>query len=158
MLCPSNPYFLINNQGKYYLVCNYDYYNEIANYKVELISNIKILDEDVKPIKELKGCENGVDMAKYANENIYMFHNKTVNAVLKINEEYSAEFIVEWFGKGAKFYQKDGIVYADVTVNEQALIYWCLQYGDTIELISPEDVRDKIKNKIIKMLKIYNKE
>ncbi|MBR4998946.1 MAG: WYL domain-containing protein, partial [Clostridia bacterium] len=38
-----NPYFLINNQGKYYLVCNYDYYDEIANYKVELISNIKIL-------------------------------------------------------------------------------------------------------------------
>ena len=143
-----NPYFLINNQGKYYLVCNYDYYNEIANYKVELISNIEILDEDVKPITSLKGCEKGVDMAKYANENIYMFHNKTINATLKIENEYSAEYIMEWFGKKARFYQKGGITYADVTANEQALIYWCLQYGDTIELTSPLETREEITNKI----------
>jgi len=143
-----NPYFLINNQGKYYLVCNYDYYNEIANYKVELISNIKILDKDVKPITNLKGCENGVDMAKYANENIYMFHNKTINATLKIDEEYSAEFVYEWFGKNARFYQKNNITFADVTANEQALIYWCLQYGETIELVKPVETRELIKQKI----------
>lgn len=143
-----NPYFLINNQGRYYLVCNYEFFSEIANYKVELISNIKILDKDVKPITQLKGCENGVDMAKYANENIYMFHNKTVNATFKIDNEYSAEYIMEWFGKNANFYEKDGITYADVTANEQALIYWCLQYGETIELLSPKETREEIKNKI----------
>jgi len=142
-----NPYFLINNQGKYYLVCNYDFFDEIANYKVELISNIEILDKDVKPITKLKGCENGVDMAKYANENIYMFHNKTVNASLKIEDEYSAEYIMEWFGKNAKFYEKENLLYADVTANEQALIYWCLQYGDTIELVEPKETREEIKKK-----------
>lgn len=143
-----NPYFLINNQGKYYLVCNHEYYDEIANYKVELISNIKILDQDVKPITKLKGCENGVDMAKYANENIYMFHNKTVHATLKIENEYSAEYVVEWFGKNARFYQRDGITYADVSANEQALIYWCLQYGETIQLVEPLETRNEIKSKI----------
>ena len=38
-----NPYFLINSQGRYCLVCNFDYYGEIANYKVDFIKNIKIL-------------------------------------------------------------------------------------------------------------------
>ena len=151
-----NPYFLINNQGKYYLVCNYDYFEEIANYKVELISNIKILDKDVKPITKLKGCEQGVDMAKYANENIYMFHNKTVSATLKIENEYSAEYVMEWFGKNARFYEKDGVTYADVDANEQALIYWCLQYGDTIELVSPKSTVDEIKKKIETLKNRYN--
>lgn len=151
-----NPYFLINNQGKYYLVCNYDYYDEIANYKVELISNIKILDEDAKPITKLKGCENGVDMVKYANANIYMFHNKIIDATLKVYNEYSAEYIVEWFGKNAKFYEKDGDLFADVTANEQALVYWCLQYGDTIELVSPSETRDDIKKKIEMLKTRYN--
>lgn len=150
-----NPYFLINNQGKYYLVCNYDYYDEIANYKVDLISNIKILEDDVKPITKLKGCEKGVDMAKYANENIYMFHNKTIEATLKIENEYSAEYVMEWFGQKARFYEKDNVVYADVTANEQALIYWCLQYGDTIELVEPKDTREEIKKKIIVLSKRY---
>ena len=35
-----NPYFMVNNQGKYYLVCNYDYFDSIANYKVEQIKNL----------------------------------------------------------------------------------------------------------------------
>ena len=152
-----NPYFLINNQGKYYLVCNYDFFDEIANYKVELISNIKILDKDVKPITKLKGCEKGVDMAKYANENIYMFHNKTVDATLKIENEYSAEYIMEWFGKNARFYEKDKTLFADVIANEQALIYWCLQYGDTIELIEPQETREEIKQKIKTLSERYEK-
>jgi len=67
-----NPYFMVNNQGKYYLVCNYDYFDELANYKVEQIRNVKILDTDIKPITKLKGCENGIDKAKYINENIYV--------------------------------------------------------------------------------------
>ena len=143
-----NPYFMVNNQGKYYLVCNYDYFNDIANYKVELISNIKILDKSIKPITKLKGCEQGVDIAKYANENIYMFHNKTINATLLIENEYSAEYVMEWLGKKAKFYEKDNKLYANVTANEQALIYWCLQYGDSIELISPLETRVQIKQKV----------
>lgn len=150
-----NPYFMINNQGKYYLVCNYDYFNDIANYKIELISNIKILDKPIKPITSLNGCEQGVDMAKYANENIYMFHNKTINATLLIDNQYSAEYVMEWFGKRAKFYEKNNKVYADVTANEQALIYWCLQYGDTIELVSPADTRSQIKQKIETICKRY---
>ena len=153
-----NPYFMINNQGKYYLVCNLDYFDDIANYKVELISNIKILDSPIKPVTKLKNCENGVDMAEYANQNIYMFHNKTVDATLKILSEYSAEYVVEWFGKNARFYMKDEVLYADVKVNEQALIYWCLQYGETIELISPKETRDEVIKKINIMRKNYKKE
>lgn len=153
-----NPYFMINNQGRYYLVCNLDYFNDIANYKIELISNIKILDSPVKPITNLKNCENGVDMAEYANQNIYMFHNKTVDAKLKILSEYSAEYVAEWFGKNARFYMKDSILYADVKVNEQALIYWCLQYGETIELISPNETRDEVIKRIDTMKNNYKME
>lgn len=143
-----NPYFLINNQGRYYLVCNLNQFDEIANYKVELISNIKILETDRKPITALKNCEQGVDMAKYANENIYMFHNKTINATLKIEKEYAAEYVFEWFGKNARFYTKNGETYADITANEQALVYWCLQYGDSLELISPQSIREEISKEV----------
>ena len=153
-----NPYFMINNQGRYYLVCNLDYFNDIANYKIELISNIKILDSPVKPITKLKNCESGVDMAEYASQNIYMFHNKTVDATLKVLSEYSAEYVAEWFGKNARFYMKDSILYADVKVNEQALIYWCLQYGETIELISPNETRDEVIKRIDTMKNNYKME
>ncbi len=151
-----NPYCLINNQGKYFLVCNYDYFDEIGNYKLERIHNIKILDTDIKPIKQVKGFENGLDIAKYANENIYMFATNSVNATIQIYDDWATAYVEEWFGKNATFYEKDNKIYADVVANESSLIYWCLQYGEVIELITPTTTREKIKDILKEMSKRYN--
>lgn len=151
-----NPYFLINTQGKYFLVCNYDYFDEIGNYKVDRIRNIKILDNDAKPITDVKGFENGIDIVKYANENIYMFATKTIQAKVRIYDNWSTAYVEEWFGKNAKFYEKDDIIYADIKANESSLIYWCLQYGESIELIEPVETRNRIKDIVQEMNKRYN--
>ncbi len=151
-----NPYFLISSQGRYYLVCNFDYYNEISNYKVDFINDIKILDEERKPITEVENYENGIDIAKYANEHIYAFSDKTVTATLKLADEGSASYIIEWFGKDSKIYKKGDITFAEVVSNEQALIYWCIQYGENVELIQPNDTRNKIKNLISMINDKYN--
>lgn len=150
-----NPYCLINNQGKYFLVCNYDYFDEIGNYKLERIHNIKILDTPIKPVTQVKGFENGLDIAKYANENIYMFATKTINATVKIHREEAANYVEEWFGKNANLYEKENSIFADITANETSLIYWCLQYGEDIELLSPKDTRGKIKEIVKQINKRY---
>ena len=153
----ASPYYLVNNQGKYYLVCNNNYFNDIANYRIERMSDIEILDEEVKPIKSLEGCENGLDIAKYTNENIYMFSNKAINAKIKIDNEYSISYVQDWFGENANIYKDkhDNKIYANIHGNEQALIYWCLQYGESIELIEPVSTREKIKVIIDNMKKKY---
>ena len=150
-----NPYFLVNNQGRYYLVCNCDKYCDIANYKLEQIKDIKILETDAKPITKVKGFENGLNISKYANENIYMFSADSVNATLKLYDEYTVSIILDWFGKNASVYQKNGELFADVKANDKALVYWCLQYGEHVELLSPQVVRDKIKAAIDNMAKRY---
>ena len=150
-----NPYFLVNNQGRYYLVCNCDKYEDIANYKLEQIKDIKILDKAAKPISKVKGFENGLDIAKYANENIYMFSANSVNATLKLYDEYTVSIIADWFGKNASVYQKDGEIFADVKANEKAIVYWCLQYGEHVELLTPKPIREKIKSTIDNMANRY---
>lgn len=150
-----NPYFLINSQGKYFLVCNYDYFDEIGNYKLDRICNIKILDSDAKPITKVKGFEKGIDITKYANENIYMFATNSVNAIIKIYDDWATAYVEEWFGKNAKFYEKDNEIYADIVANESSLIYWCLQYGEVIELITPTTTREKIKKIVGQMNRRY---
>ena len=150
-----NPYFLVNNQGRYYLVCNYDYFDDIANYKLDQIKDIKILQTDAKPISQVKGFENGLDIAKYANENIYMFSAESVNAKLKLLDEYTVSILADWFGNNVSIYQKNGELFADVKANEKAIVYWCLQYGGHVELISPQLVRETIKSSINNMSKRY---
>lgn len=151
-----NPYFLINSQGRYYLVCNFDYYDEIANYKVDFIKNIKILNNEQKPLNNLKGYENGIDISKYINEHVYLFGDKTVNATLKLSDENALTYVVEWFGENAKIYKKENTFFADITSSEKALIYWCLQYGESVELLFPKQTRDKIKSILDKVNKKYD--
>lgn len=61
-------------EGKYYLICNYDYYDDISNYRVDRISNIQILDEKAKPFESLKGANGqALNLAQYMREHVYMY-------------------------------------------------------------------------------------
>jgi predicted DNA-binding transcriptional regulator YafY len=150
-----NPYFLVNSQERYYLVCNYDYFDDIANYKLDQIKDIKVLDKPAKPISQIKGFEKGLDIAKYANENIYMFSADSVNATLKLLDEYTVSILADWFGSNVSIYLKNGELFADVKANEKAIVYWCLQYGEHVELVSPKPIREQIKSAIETMAKRY---
>ena len=48
------PYQMAVQEGKYYLICNYDKYDDISNYRVDRIRNIQILEEKGKPFETLK--------------------------------------------------------------------------------------------------------
>ena len=149
-----SPYFMINNRGKYYLVCNYDKYNDISNYKIECIANVKILDEDVKPIDKLVGGEN-FSIKDYIKEHIYMMSGKTVDAKVKIEKAERVNDFVDWFGKDVFFKKENEDIIARLKVNEEALIYWSLQYGEHIEVLEPFETRQKIKQTLDKILNKY---
>lgn len=137
-----NPYFMINNHGKYYLVCNYAKYNSLANYKIECISNIKILDSNVKPIDSLDDADD-FQIDKYVNEHIYMFSGKTIEATIKIANEKVINDIVDWYGEKINIKQKEDGIYVCFNVNEQAFLYWALQYGLNVEIVKPVATRKK---------------
>ena len=147
---------MVNSQGKYYLVCNYDYFNEISNYKIEQITNIQIVDNPIKPIKQLEEAKSGFIISNYINENIYMFSGKSINAQIKLEKEEYVTHIYEWFGNNAKIFKSNNDVIANIYTNEESLIYWCIQYGDIGELISPIETREKIINELQKIYDKYN--
>ena len=149
-----NPYFLVNNHGKYYLVCNYDKYDNLGNYKIECISNIKILNEDIKPLKSLPGQEK-FSINKYMEEHIYMLAGKSVKTTIKIENEDRINDIVSWFGDKIHLYKLNNEIFADFTVNEDSLVYWAMQYGQTVEVLEPEETREKIKILLRDMIKKY---
>lgn len=149
-----NPYFLVNNNGKYYLVCNYEKYDDLANYKIECISDLKILDEDVKKLKTLPGQEN-FKLDDYINEHIYMTHGNSVKATLKLDSEKVIGDIIDWYGENINVYQKDGSTYVELKVNEVALLYWAMQYGEVVEIVCPEETRQKYKDMLNKISSKY---
>lgn len=152
-----NPYFMVNNQGKYYLLCNFDYFDSLGNYKIELITDIKIIDNPRKPLNQVKDYDGKFDIAKYINENVYMFSSKVLQAKIKLDTSFDSTYIYEWFAN-ATIKEENGEYYAYVKANMDSIIYWCIQYGDVVELVEPQEIREHIIKELHNTLNKYERE
>lgn len=152
-----NPYQMVATNGRYYLVCNYDKYDNLANYRVDMITDIKVLDSPAKPKKQVRGLEAGLDLPKHMAEHIYMFSDETVR-VKFIAKKYIVGEIIDWFGKDVKFSNEtEDEVIAEVRVSSMAMKFWALQYAEHITVLSPESLVNDIKNALQKAVEKYEK-
>ncbi|MCB6603797.1 WYL domain-containing protein, partial [Erysipelatoclostridium ramosum] len=51
-----NPYEMMVSNGHYYLIGNYDAYDNISHYRMDKIRNVVILKEIRKPITQIPEC------------------------------------------------------------------------------------------------------
>ena len=155
-----SPYYTVNSNGRYYLICNYrEKYRPISAFRIDYIRNIQIEDEwDVKPLEKLQGMKE-FNISKYLSENIYLLSGEPVSATIEIEDENTIGAVIDWFGGKAKIYksEEDGIQYARITCNESALFYWCMQYSESIKVVSPQSLIDRIKGEAERILKKYEK-
>src|SRR5699024_2360405 len=45
-----NPYQMVATNGRYYLICNNDYFDDLSHYRIDRITDIEVLDTKRKPI------------------------------------------------------------------------------------------------------------
>ena len=139
-----NPYQMVANEGKYYLICNYDKYDTLSNYRIDRITGIKMLDENRKPVRELK--EREINLPKHMAEHLYMFAGESIHAKFKA-QNHIIDQIIDWFGfspRMTKLNEDECIV--EVDVNKEAFFWWSMQYGLHIEVLEPLDIRERVKN------------
>lgn len=91
------------------------------------------------------------------NEHIYMVAGHSVLATVKIDKEERINDIISWFGDKITITKKDNEIFATMKVNEDSLIYWAMQYGEFVEVISPIETRGKITNLLEDMIKRYKR-
>ncbi len=152
-----NPYQMVAANGRYYLVCNNDKYDNISNYRIDRISNIKLLESRLKSRDKVKGMEHGLDLPKHMAEHIYMFAGESVRVKFRARRYIVGE-IIDWFGIDVTFANKENEkVDVTVKVNERAMLCWALQYGEHIEVLEPTELREKVKEKVLAIQEKYSK-
>lgn len=151
-----NPYQMVASNGRYYVIGNVDKYPEASYYRLDKISDITILNTPVKPMNAVEGLEKGLNLPRHMAEHIYMFSGKSKKVLFKIDKS-RLDDIVDWFGNEFKIRKKTENHYTiSVDVNTNAMYYWALQYGQYAEIISPADLREKLKETISQMYDRYN--
>lgn len=141
-----NPYQIAATNGRYYLICNYDKYDNVSNFRLDRITDIKMLQTPVKPMKQVKGLENGLSLPKHMAEHVYMFSGESIPVVFKA-KKYIIGDVIDWFGKDIEITDEtEDEITVRVTVNEKAMRRWGLQYALHTRIISPQSLAQQVKD------------
>lgn len=150
-----SPYQLAATNGRYYLICNYDKYDDLSNYRVDRIHNIRITDEAIKPVQNLKGLEDGLKLANHIAEHIYMFTGNSIRVKFRANR-YIINDIIDYFGVDAQFSEvNDENFIVSVKVNEEDMFKWAVQYGDHAVILEPKSLRERVYEALKQAVKLY---
>lgn len=149
-----NPYQMAANNGKYYLICNNDNHDDVSNYRLDKIINIRLLDTPQKPQKLVRGLQNGLNLSKHMAENMYMFSGETVPVTFRA-KKYLLNDIFDWFSNPAFSDETEDEVTVRVTVSERAMQLWAMQYALHIKILSPQSLKEKLKSDLKTALEQY---
>ena len=150
-----NPYQIVANNGRFYLIGNYDKYNNIAHYRIDRMTDVRMLQDKVKPMKQVEGLEHGLDLPKHMAEHIYMFSGPSIPVKFLTTSDMVSE-LDDWFGRDMKILEEnDGTILVRVICNRTAIKFWALQYGPYVEVVEPADLREELRDDIKEMAKKY---
>ncbi len=152
-----NPYQMAAINGRYYLICNYDKHDNLANYRLDRITGIRLLDTPAKPKEAVKDAGKGFSLPKHMAEHLYMFNGESAVVTFRMKKDVLND-VIDWFGTEVAFSDEtEDEVTARVTVNRKAMRYWARQYCGTVKILSPADLAKTVKNDLQWALEQYNK-
>ena len=140
-----SPYQMAATNGRYYLIAHNEEKNNIANYRIDKMTDVKILNMPVTPKNEIPELAAGFNLPRHMAEHIYMFSGESI-WVKFWTTEIMMDALIDWFGKDFKILQSTGgKLLITVKVNEKAIKIWAIQYGDKVEVVEPVNLREEIK-------------
>lgn len=155
LYCVS-PYQMAAKEGKYYLICNYDKYDDISNYRLDRITDLTILDERRKPFSKLSGS-NGqpLNLSEYMKEHPYMYSSENIRVTFRIIKAMVSD-IIDLFGTDLQFSDEtEDSVTVSVYTNERSALQFAKSFAPDVRILLPQRLRDSMKQELARALEEY---
>ncbi len=151
-----NPYQLAASEGRYYLICNKDNYDNVVNYRIDRIMSIRLLDTPAKPKNQVIGLENGLKLEKYVFQHVNMFAGEPEKVEFIIPKK-NVSLVIDFFGTHVSFFDReDGTVSCRIDVSREAMRHWAAQFAGIVRVVSPESLVEEIREEIRKAADMYD--
>lgn len=155
-----SPYSLVWSNDHYYLVGNYQKYDNLMHIRIDRMKKVEMLKETIRPFSEVSPYRSYFDSADYVSKLFNMFSG-SLQQLDFICENSILEEIMDRFGSGALItrYHDDSHfrMRTKISVSE-GLVSWLMQFGDKVEVLEPQSLRKKIKERAQSIFELYEKE
>lgn len=147
-----SPWALTRDDENYYLIAFDSEVSKIKHYRVDKMINISLSD---KPRNGAEHFED-FDLALYAKKTFGMYHGEETLVTLRCKTSLSG-VMIDRFGSDVTFFKRGDNTF-DLHVKvavSPVFLSWVTIFGDDIEIISPQSVRDELISHVRKLLVKY---
>lgn len=151
-----SPYALTWQDDHYYLIGNYDKYDDLIHLRVDRMRSVTETDIQSRPFSEVSEYKDTFDVADYTKKLFSMHGGQMEDMKLRCSKEI-IEQVIDRFSDKVFFSNVTDSTFEFSTqaVISDALVTWIMNYGDNIEVLNPIRLRSMIKERAEKILKVY---
>ena len=151
-----SPYAMVWVQDRYYLISNMDDKEGLTHFRLDRIRDVRIEDAPVRPVSEVSEYDESFNAVDYASKCLNMFGGEIMRITLRCHMDLLNE-LFDRFGEDIPV-KKDGDSHFIARIEAAAsegFTNWVCQYGARVEVLSPEPVREAVKDRLIAAAELY---
>ncbi len=165
-----NPYRTIFSDGFYYLICSKvpadgSEPTKISNYRIDRMSEIQVLEgKHIFPETSIAGAPRNIDTKKYISTHRMMWSG-TPEKVRFRCPRWAITEIVDYFGDAYKVLSteiadsdSEPMLIVEVESTWNNMLIWARRFFDFVEILSPDSLRQRLREDITKAYEKYSKE
>ncbi|MBR5755944.1 MAG: WYL domain-containing protein [Firmicutes bacterium] len=132
----ASPYAMVCDNEHYYLVLILDGYSDPSFYRVDMMKDIEISDEEISISKKEANLNT--------TRNVVYAYAGVPKSIELLCDETGLRYCIEKFGKDIVIQPKGGKYKVIITAALEGMPYWALQYIQHIEVTAPAELRESI--------------
>lgn len=151
-----NPYALCWQDDHYYLIGNYEKYDNLIHLRLDRIRSATVLDTKSRHFSEVSEYKDFFDTADYTEKLFGMFSGKAEPIKLWCNRGIT-EQVLDRFGENIFITDvtEKGFKFKVDAVLSDALVTWIINYGDKLRVESPTVLESMVKKRAKEVLALY---
>ncbi|MBP3422793.1 MAG: WYL domain-containing protein [Clostridia bacterium] len=150
-----SPYYVALSEENCYLICYDEKEGGIKHYRLDKMIEPQIIRSPRKDIRETKLA--GVKLNDYLASRPFMSEGESKIITLKIRRDCFEHVMYTFRGKFSKdpnVETEDWIV-GTVACTEDDAFYWAMQFGQNVEVLAPQELRNRMRDAVEEMSMRY---
>lgn len=132
-----NPYQMVCENKKYYLICITEGHDSPGYYRVDMMKDIQILDDNIDFSKKDVNLDT-------ASKVLFAYAGAPQQVTIR-GDKTALRYVIESFGNDVSIFKKgDDQFEATFKTSLDGMFYWALQYMQHVEVLSPASLRERI--------------
>lgn len=140
-----SPYALVWADDHYYLICNYEKYDNLMHLRLDRMKSVQLLDEPFRHFSEVCEYREEFNVAEYTRKTFLMFSGAEKEVVFDCSADI-LEQVVDRFGDQIYIrpLEENTFRFVCKACVSDGLVSWIMQFKSKIEVKSPAGLRDKV--------------